>query len=177
MPAGFEQRQRHMTARKFIVTARAVIGGVTHGATGAVNGRKLTVNIVLPAGRVRHWLHHLVAFHALVFGLRGRPDILVTGEALRIRRRRFCFVVYSEALGMEGRLHARNMRSLVHVARLAFRRPVTCDAIGHQRKRDGRDGLASKHIAVACQAVLLMRRMRKPYVMEVRESRVLHGCS
>lgn len=59
--AAFVQRQRDMAPGQFVVAGTAVIRGVARRASGSIERGDLAVNIVLEAGGMVHWPHHLMA--------------------------------------------------------------------------------------------------------------------
>ena len=101
----FEDRQRNVASGQFIVAAAAIIHRVASRAIPALERGILAVNVVLPAGRVRHGFHHEMAGSALSLGLHRWRHVLVAHETLGVRRGGFILVMDAETLGMKRRLY------------------------------------------------------------------------
>lgn len=101
----FEQRQRDVSAWQFIVAAAAVIGCVASGASRAVERGVAAVNIVLPARRVRHRPHHLMAGRAAVPRRRIGSHTKVAGETFGRGRGGLIAMLEAKALVVRRRLH------------------------------------------------------------------------
>lgn len=129
---GLELRQRHVAARRLVVAAAAKISHVADRAGGAIQRRVFSVDIVLPAGRVRYGQHYLVAADAFLLAHGRRRDVHMANKTGRARLGRFVTVMQPESFRMRRRLHDAGVK-LRHRAGLYIH--MTNLAIGHLKVR------------------------------------------
>ena len=99
-----EQWQWNMARRCFVVAADAIVGGMASRAGLSIESGILSMNVVSPAGRMRHRLHDQMTRDALLLRACGRHAVLMAGEAFRIGCARHFRMVLAERIGMEGGL-------------------------------------------------------------------------
>ena len=100
--ARLELRQRHVAARRLVVAAAAKISHVTNRAGRAIQRRIFSVNVILPARRVRYRHHDFVAPDTFLLAYRRRRDVHVANKTGRAGLRRFVAVVQPERFLCDG---------------------------------------------------------------------------